>query len=134
MSSLRFVLLFAHATHDDALKAWTCIRGILASLKDVAPEKPIALLIENPVPLAVIRGAVTTNAFEGLRRYLFGADKTMSTLIDRCKVRSPVFLTPARRHPFAELAQEQQCMLEEDEVRLRALFPALSDYGMLSFP
>lgn len=116
--TLTMVLRFANADREETTRIWAHIDAVLAGLKQVAPGALISLRIENPVPLTVLRGGVATDAFCNLRRFLFGVDKHIVALVDAGTLSSPVRFAPR--------------MPEEDEVRLRCLFPALSDYGMLA--
>lgn len=113
------VLRFTKADREETTRVWGHIDAILAGLKQIAPGALISLRIENPVPLAIVRSGVATDAFSNLRRFLFGVDKHIVALVGAGTLSSPVRFAPH--------------MVEEDEVRLRYLFPALSDYGMLTF-
>ncbi|GJE91961.1 hypothetical protein PsYK624_081130 [Phanerochaete sordida] len=107
--------------NDRIITVW---RGILAVLQSLPEATRIAnVSITSPVPHRVLRvGWASSTLVRDLAQPLYSMDHCLVALVDRAPLQEIVLVAPADEY-----------FTSTERTRVRAFFPALSDYGLLRF-
>ncbi|KIP04005.1 hypothetical protein PHLGIDRAFT_15480 [Phlebiopsis gigantea 11061_1 CR5-6] len=133
LRALRYKLIWSPVGIDQSavLAVWG---GVLQTIRTL-PESVVltSIIIEGPFPWDLLRiGWSRSEIIKAVRKPLYCVDKRLVGLVDRGEMLRVVVVPLCARASSAGL--QGQPLLENEQIRIRDLFQALSAYDMLAFP